>query len=145
MFRCFKWGKMSALSSMICYWLGVFWFTQLAHSHGWQWSLFSHILSVRTHFSKYSKTNKFQARTMFTTGETVGLAEWIIDDTSLVYSVFVMVVPRHLPWGHLVLLDRLIFQKLNRKKEKNHEKIRDLLNWRWASCMHPFFFPKEGM
>ena len=33
--------------------------------------------SVRPHFSKQ---NKFQAKTMFATGETVGLAEWIIDD-----------------------------------------------------------------
>ena len=30
------------------------------------------------------KQKKFQAKTMFTTGETVGLAEWIIDDTCLV-------------------------------------------------------------
>ena len=35
---------------------------------------------VRLHFSQ----NKFQAKTMFATGETVGLAEWIIDDTCLV-------------------------------------------------------------
>ena len=33
--------------------------------------------SVRPHFSQ----NKFQTKTMFATGETVGLAEWIIDDT----------------------------------------------------------------
>ena len=38
-------------------------------------------LSVRPHFSKQ---NQFQAKTMFTTGETVGLAEWIMDDTCLV-------------------------------------------------------------
>ena len=38
--------------------------------------------SVRPHFSKQ---NKFQVKTMFATGETVGLAEWIIDDTFLVY------------------------------------------------------------
>ena len=36
---------------------------------------------VRHHFSKQ---NKFQAKTMFATGETVGLAEWIIDDTCLI-------------------------------------------------------------
>ena len=35
----------------------------------------------RTHFSKQ---NKFQVKTLFTTGEAVGLAEWIIDDTCLV-------------------------------------------------------------
>ena len=39
---------------------------------------------VRPHFSKQ---NKFQAKTMFATGETVGLAEWIIDDTCLVCRV----------------------------------------------------------
>ena len=40
--------------------------------------------SVRPQFSK--KPNKFPAKTMFATGETVGLAEWIIDDTCLVLS-----------------------------------------------------------
>ena len=34
--------------------------------------------SVRPHFSKQ---NNSQAKTMFATGETVSLAEWIIDDT----------------------------------------------------------------
>ena len=50
------------------------------HSHGRWRSLFSHMLSfrpsVRNHFSKQ---NIFQAKRMFTNGETVGLAEWIID------------------------------------------------------------------
>ena len=32
----------------------------------------------------FTKQNKFQANTMFATDETVGLAEWIIDDTCLV-------------------------------------------------------------
>ena len=46
--------------------------------------VFAHVVrsyvstSVRPHFSKQ---NQFQAKTMFATGETVGLAEWIIDDT----------------------------------------------------------------
>ena len=35
----------------------------------------------------FSKQNKFQMRTMFATGETVGLAEWIIDDTCFVFFV----------------------------------------------------------
>ena len=45
------------------------------------------MLSVRTSqlFQNPSKQNKFQAKTLFTTGETVGLAEWIIDDTCLIY------------------------------------------------------------
>ena len=45
--------------------------------------VFAHLVrsSVRPHFSKQ---NKFQAKAMFATGETVDLAEWIIDDTSLV-------------------------------------------------------------
>ena len=34
--------------------------------------------------SPRSKHNKFQAKTLFATGETVGLVEWIIDDTCLV-------------------------------------------------------------
>ena len=41
--------------------------------------VFAH--NVRPHLLKQ---NKFQAKTMFTTGETVGLAEWIIDDICLV-------------------------------------------------------------
>ena len=31
-----------------------------------------------------AKQTKFQAKTTFTTGETLGLAKWIIDDTCLV-------------------------------------------------------------
>ena len=34
-------------------------------------------------FYNLTKQNKFQVNTMFTTKETVGLVEWIIDDTSL--------------------------------------------------------------
>ena len=34
------------------------------------------------------KTKQFQAKTKFTIGETVGLAEWIIDDTCLVSFIF---------------------------------------------------------
>ena len=42
--------------------------------------------SVRLNFQNLGKPNKFQAKTMFTTGETVGLAEWTIDDTCLVHD-----------------------------------------------------------
>ena len=48
--------------------------------------------SVRPHFSKQ---NKFKAKTMFTTGETVGLAKWIINDICLVFCLFY--------WPHLGL------------------------------------------
>ena len=41
--------------------------------------------SVRPQFSKQ---NKFQEKTILATGETVGLAEWIIDDTCLVFLSF---------------------------------------------------------
>ena len=44
-------------------------------------SLVLHMLSVPT-FEILAKQNK--VKTMFATGETVGLAEWIIDDTCLV-------------------------------------------------------------
>ena len=40
--------------------------------------------SVRPHFSKQ---NKFQAKTMFATSETVGLAEWVIDNTWFVFYI----------------------------------------------------------
>ena len=45
-------------------------------------------LSVRPHFSQ-NKTN-FQVKTMFATGETVSLAEWIIDDPNLVNFFFLI-------------------------------------------------------
>ena len=35
-------------------------------------------------FSKSSKTKQISMKTMFATGDTVGLAEWIIDGTCLV-------------------------------------------------------------
>ena len=40
----------------------------------------------RSSFPTFSKQNKFKAKVIFATGETVGvgLAEWIIDDTCLV-------------------------------------------------------------
>ena len=41
--------------------------------------------SSRPHFLKSSKQNK--QKTMFATGETVGLAEWIIDETCLVIII----------------------------------------------------------
>ena len=45
----------------------------------------------RPHFQNLAKQNKYQAKTMFTTGENVGLTERIIDDTCLVtYLLFVM-------------------------------------------------------
>ena len=43
------------------------------------------MLSVRPHFSKSSKTK--QSEKKIATGETEGLAEWIIDDTCLVIDV----------------------------------------------------------
>ena len=44
--------------------------------------------SVRpSDFQNLAKQNKFQSKTMFTTGETVGLAEWIIDDTCVVLTL----------------------------------------------------------
>ena len=48
--------------------------------------------SVRPHFSKSSKTKQIQLITMFTTGETMGLAEWIIDDTYLVTNCFLILI-----------------------------------------------------
>ena len=47
---------------------------------------------VRPHDSKQIK---FQAKTMFAAGETVGLAEWIIDDTFLLLSVLLLLLPCH--------------------------------------------------
>ena len=44
--------------------------------------VFAHV--VRSSVHHFSKQYKFQAKTMFAAGETVCLAEWIIDDTCLV-------------------------------------------------------------
>ena len=53
--------------------------------------VFAHVvrLSVRPSvptFQNLAKLNK--VKTMFPTGDTVGLAEWVIDDTCLVFVVF---------------------------------------------------------
>ena len=45
-------------------------------------NVFAHV--VRPYVSKSNKQNKFQAKTMFTISETVGLSDWIIGDTCLV-------------------------------------------------------------
>ena len=42
----------------------------------------------RPTFQKLTEHNKFQAKIMFASVETVGLAEWIIDYTCLVYNFF---------------------------------------------------------
>ena len=47
--------------------------------------------SVRTSvptFQNLAKQKKYQVKTMFTTGKTIDLAEWIIDDTCLVCATF---------------------------------------------------------
>ena len=64
----------------------MYWSTRPTHSLGRQESLFSQKSSVCPHFSKSGITNK--VKTMFATGETVGLAEWIIDDPCLVFYFF---------------------------------------------------------
>ena len=70
----------------------AWWVTLYSPCHFWSmWPVaiivFAHVVCsyVRPHFSKQ---NKFKAKTMFATGKTVGLAEWIIDDTCLVVVVF---------------------------------------------------------
>ena len=43
-------------------------------------------------FQNLAKQNK--VKTMFATGKTVGLAEWIIDDTCLVFPLFLAAIKR---------------------------------------------------
>ena len=54
-------------------------------------AVFAHVVRsyVRPHSSKQ---NKFQAKTMFTTGKTVGLVEWIMMPPVLVFFSFVVIV-----------------------------------------------------
>ena len=49
------------------------------------------------------KQNKFQAKATLTTSETVGLAEWIIDDTCLVHDILQDTIIFHFPnvWFHV--------------------------------------------
>ena len=64
----------------------TYWSTRPTHSHGRQESLFSYMLSIHPSLPKCSKAK--QQKTMFSTGMTMGLAEWIIDDTCLVFLFF---------------------------------------------------------
>ena len=56
-------------------------------------SLFSYVSSVRSSvptLQNNSKQNNFQVKTIvITTGVSVGLAEWIIDDTCLVFFIVI--------------------------------------------------------
>ena len=48
--------------------------------------VFTHVVRTQVPtFQNLAKRYKFQVKTMFITGEIVGLAEWIIDDTCLVF------------------------------------------------------------
>ena len=63
--------------------------------------VFAHVVrpsvrpSVRPHISKQ---NKFQAKTMVSTGETLGLAEWIIDDTPVLYYLILSLFRHCYKW-----------------------------------------------
>ena len=65
--------------------------------------VFAHVVrsSVRLHFSKQ---NIFQAKTMFTTSETVSLTEWIIDDSCLVCFVLLDFIKFGRTKGHVWIL-----------------------------------------
>ena len=68
------------------------------------------MLSVRTYvptFQNLAKQNKFQAKTMFTTGETVGLAEWIIDDTCLFVLFYSVLMVFDQSWFLMHILDHV--------------------------------------
>ena len=59
--------------------------------------VFAHVVSpyVRpTTFQNIAKQNKFQAKTMFTTGENVGLAEWIIEARNILFLHLEKTFPR---------------------------------------------------
>ena len=47
----------------------------------------AHVVRPYVSFQNLAKQNKFHGKTMFTTGETVDLAEWIIDDSCLISFV----------------------------------------------------------
>ena len=59
--------------------------------------VFAHVIRPSVCLSPFiqnlAEQNKFQAKTMFATGETVGLAEWIIDDTCLVTFLSDLIAP----------------------------------------------------
>ena len=95
--------------------LSNYWSTRPTLGHGRYWSLFSQF------FQNIAKQNKFQANTMFTTGETMGLAEWIIDDTCLVFlALFNKSIPPY---------------SIPRKTEKNTS----LANSEWSTSKHQLY------
>ena len=51
------------------------------------WYRVSYVRTSVPTFQNLAKQNKFQAKTMFTTSETVGLDEWIIDDIQFVFAL----------------------------------------------------------
>ena len=52
--------------------------------------IFAYVVRTSVHtFQNLAIQNKFQAKTMFTTGETVGLEEWIIDDSCLISTMVI--------------------------------------------------------
>ena len=62
-------------------------YSKLIHEANPQ-SLFLHVLSVRPFVQNLTKQTKFQARIVITTDGTACLAEWIIDDTHVLYLLF---------------------------------------------------------
>ena len=84
--------------TFMCQFCHSFWSTRPTHSHAGCDHCFHKWCpcvraSVRTSvptFQNLSKQNKFQVKTMFISGETVGLAGWIIDDSCLVSFQFIV-------------------------------------------------------
>ena len=64
----------------------VYWSTRPTH----KWSLYSHMLSVRPYvllcLSVHTSVPKLQYQAEITAGRDCGLAEWITDDSCLVFS-----------------------------------------------------------
>ena len=100
------------------------------HSHGLYWSLFSHLLSVHAYvptFQNIAKQNKFQAKTIFTTGETMALAEWIIDYICLGQVIFLYYMKIWIWYRSFVCHDQT--RTLRRELQIFRQKIRTSSNF----------------
>ena len=82
-------------------------------------------------FQNLAEQNKIQLKTMLTTGDTVGVAEWIIDDTWLVLSFFVTIGNgiEKLGW---YFRPTTFFPFQDKLPDKGYREKADVIIQRWA-------------
>ena len=83
-------------------------------------TIFAHVLcpSVPT-FKNLTKQNKVQARVVITTGGTVGLTEWIIDDTYVLFSFDAFCRPTVIASGNFIIILTIVVRMFKFCKTKH--------------------------